>query len=173
MRDDVVHACGHQRNFCLVPACRERDIAYALVLSRAVRPGPKLATARWWAGGDTTVGAGLGVAGASTDEIYAAMDWLTARQREIEKKLAARHLAPRGVAMFGLSSSWGEGSCCELAAFGHCRDGKRGRRQIEYGLLTDPAGRPVAAEVFPATPPARSRSRPRSPGSGPISASSA
>jgi hypothetical protein len=133
----------------LGPACAERDIAYALVISRAVRPAPKLATARWWAGGDTTLGADLEVAGASTDEIYAAMDWLTARQREIEKKLAARHLSQGGIAMFDLSSSWVEGSCCELAAFGHSRDGKRGRRQVEYGLLTDPVGRPVAVEVFP------------------------
>jgi Transposase DDE domain len=132
----------------LGPACRERDIAYALVLSRAVRPESKLATTRWWAGGDTTLGTDLGVAGASTDEVYAAMDWLTARQRGIEKKLAARHLAEGGIAMFDLSSSWVEGSCCELAAFGHSRDGKRGRKQVEYGLLTDRAGRPVAVEVF-------------------------
>jgi hypothetical protein len=132
----------------LGPACAERDIAYALVLSRAVRPGPKLATARWWAGGDTTLGADLGVADASTDEIYAAMDWLTARQREIQKRLAAWHLSQGGIAMFDLSSSWVEGSCCELAASGHSRDGKRGRRQVEYGLLTDPVGRPVAVEVF-------------------------
>src|SRR5262245_5700102 len=132
----------------LGPACRERDIAYALVVSRAVRPKPKLATARWGAGGDTTLADRLGVADASTDEIYAAMDWLTARQRQVEKHLAARHLAEGGMAMFDLSSSWVEGSCCELAAFGHSRDGKRGRRQIEYGLLTDPAGRPVAVEVF-------------------------
>jgi Transposase DDE domain len=130
-------------------ACRERDIAYALILSRAVRPRPKLPTARWWADGDTTLGTDLGVAGASTDEIYAAMDWLTSRQRGIEKKLAARHLASGGIAMFDLSSSWVEGSHCELAAFGHSRDGKRGRQQVGYGLLTDPAGRPVAVEVFP------------------------
>jgi hypothetical protein len=133
----------------LGPPGRERDIAYALVLSRAVRPGPKLATARWWAGGDTTLAADLGVAEASTGEIYAAMDWLTARQGQVEKTLAARHLSPGGIAMFDLSSSWVEGSCCELAAFGHSRDGKRGRRQVEYGLLTDPVGRPVAVEVFP------------------------
>jgi Transposase DDE domain len=133
----------------LGPACAERDLAYALVLSRAVRPAPKLATARWWADGDTTLGADLGVAEASTDQVYAAMDWLTARQRQIEKQLAARHLSPGGLAMFDLSSSWVEGSCCELAAFGHSRDGKRGRRQIEYGLLTDPEGRPIAVEVFP------------------------
>jgi hypothetical protein len=132
----------------LGPACAERDLAYALVVSRAVRPKPKLATARWWAGGDTTLGHDLGVAEASTDEIYAAMDWLTSRQGEIEKKLAARHLAEGGIAISGLSSSWVEGSKCELAAFGHSRDGRRGRRQIEYGLLTDRAGRPVAVEVF-------------------------
>ena len=133
----------------LGPACRERDIAYALIVSRAVRPRPKLSTARWWQDGDTTLAPDLGVAAASTDEIYAAMDWLTSRQREIEKKLAARHLRPGGIAMFDLSSSWVEGSQCELAAFGYSRDGRRGRKQIEYGLLTDPAGRPVAVEVFP------------------------
>jgi hypothetical protein len=133
----------------LGPACRERDIAYALIVSRAVRPRPKLPTARWWQDGDTTLGTDLKVADASTDEIYAAMDWLTSRQRGIEKKLAAAHLASGGIAMFDLSSSWVEGSHCELAAFGHSRDGKRGRQQVEYGLLTDPAGRPVAVEVFP------------------------
>ncbi len=133
----------------LGPACRERDIAYALVISRAVRPESKLSTARWWADGDTTLGTDLGVAAAGTDEVYAAMDWLVSRQRGIEKQLAARHLAEGGIAMFDLSSSWVEGSRCELAAFGYSRDGKRGREQVEYGLLTDPAGRPVAVEVFP------------------------
>ena len=128
--------------------CRERDIAYALILSRAVRPESKLSTAGWWAGEDTTVGTDLGVADASTDEVYGAMDWLVSRQREIEKQLAGRHLREGGIAMFDLSSSWVEGSCCELAAFGHSRDGKRGRKQIEYGLLTCPEGRPVAAGVF-------------------------
>jgi len=133
----------------LGPSCRERDIAYALILSRAVRPESKLSTATWWGSGDTTLGADLSVAGASTDEVYAAMDWLAGRQREIEKQLAARHLRENGIAMFDLSSSWVEGKCCELAAFGHSRDGKRGRKQIEYGLLTCPQGRPVAVEVFP------------------------
>ncbi|MGH8089388.1 MAG: IS1634 family transposase, partial [Stenotrophomonas sp.] len=127
---------------------RERDIAYALILSRAVRPTSKLSTARWWSGGDTTLGADLGVADASTDEVYAAMDWLAGRQPDIEAQLARRHLRAGGIAMFDLSSSWVEGQRCELAAFGHSRDGKRGRPQIEYGLLTCPAGRPVAIEVF-------------------------
>ena len=133
----------------LGPPCRERDIAYALIVSRAVRPESKLSTAGWWAAGDTTLGTDLGVADAGTDEIYAAMDWLASRQRGIEKQLAARHLAEGGIAMFDLSSSWVEGNCCELAAYGYSRDGRRGRKQIEYGLMTDPAGRPVAVEVFP------------------------
>jgi hypothetical protein len=133
----------------LGPPGRERDIAYALVISRAVRPQSKLSTASWWAAGDTTLGTDLAVANASTDEVYAAMDWLAGRQRDIEKTLASRHLREGGMALFDLSSSWVEGSCCELAAYGYSRDGRRGRKQIEYGLLTDPAGRPVAVEVFP------------------------
>ena len=112
----------------LGPPCRERDIAYALIVSRAVRPASKLSTGRWWEDGGSTLGTDLGVAEASTDEVYRAMDWLASRQRGIEKLLAARHLRPGGIAMFDLSSSWVEGQCCELAAFGHSRDGKRGRR---------------------------------------------
>ena len=135
----------------LGPAGRARDLALALVISRVVRPGSKLATLAWW--GDTTLGADLGVAGASTDDIYAAMDWLVHRQDAIEAGLARRHLGPAAnparMALFDLSSSWLEGSQCPLAARGYSRDGKKGRLQIEYGLLTDPAGRPVAVRAFP------------------------
>jgi Transposase DDE domain len=130
----------------LGPPGRDRDLAYALVISRVIRPASKLSTAGWW--DDVTLGPDLGVAGASTDDIYAAMDWLTARQDDIEKQLAARHLREGGIAMFDLSSSWVEGSHCELAAYGYSRDGKRGKPQIEYGLLTDHEGRPVSVRVF-------------------------
>jgi hypothetical protein len=135
----------------LGPAGRQRDLALALVISRVVAPASKLSTSTWWA--DTTLGADLGIAGASTDEVYAAMDWLAGRQDAIEATLAARHLAPgvnpQRMALFDLSSSWVEGRCCPLAARGYSRDGKKGRAQIEYGLLTDPHGRPVAVRVFP------------------------
>jgi hypothetical protein len=131
----------------LGPACRERDLAYALVISRVARPASKLSTIGWW--DDVTLGRDLGVAGASTDEVYQAMDWLLGRQDAIEAGLARRHLAQGGMALFDLSSSWVEGSHCELAAFGHSRDGRRGRQQIEYGLLTTQDGRPVAVRVFP------------------------
>jgi hypothetical protein len=144
----AVHAMARKLGFpgLLGPPCRGRDLAYALVISRVLRPASKLSTISWWQ--DVTLGADLGVAGASTDEAYDAMDWLAARQDDIEKQLAARHLREGGIAMFDLSSSWVEGSCCELAAFGHSRDGKRGKKQIEYGLLTDKDGRPVAVRVF-------------------------
>jgi hypothetical protein len=135
----------------LGPACAGRDLALALIISRVVAPASKLSTLAWWA--DTTLGADVGVAAASTDDIYAAMDWLAGRQDAIEAKLAARHLAPQvspsRMALFDLSSSWMEGRCCPLAARGYSRDGKKGRLQIEYGLLTDPEGRPVAIRVFP------------------------
>jgi hypothetical protein len=135
----------------LGPAGRPRDLALALIISRVVQPGSKLSALTWWA--DTTLGADLGVAGTSTDDIYAAMDWLEHRQDAIEAELARRHLAPQAnparMALFDLSSSWLEGRCCPLAARGYSRDGKKGRLQIEYGLLTDPEGRPVAVRVFP------------------------
>ncbi len=134
----------------LGPAGRSRDLAMALIVSRVVAPAPKLATVSWWA--DTTLGVDLGVAEAGTDEVYAAMDWLVGRQDAIEAKLAARHLAadanPSRMALFDLSSSWVEGRHCPLAARGYSRDGKKGKAQIEYGLLTDPVGRPVAVRVF-------------------------
>jgi len=135
----------------LGPAGRQRDLALALVISRVVAPASKLSTLTWW--DDTTLGGDLGVAGASTDDVYAAMDWLAHRQEAIEAELAARHLAPEPnpsrMALFDLSSSWLEGRCCPLAARGYSRDGKKGKLQIEYGLLTDPAGRPVAVRVLP------------------------
>ena len=135
----------------LGPAGRHRDLALALIISRVVKPGSKLSTLTWWAG--TTLGADLGVADASTDDLYAAMDWLGHRQDAIEAGLARRHLAPQAnpskMALFDLSSSWVEGSHCPLAARGYSRDGRKGTLQIEYGLLTDPEGRPVAVRVFP------------------------
>jgi hypothetical protein len=130
----------------LGPPGRQRDLALALIVARVLRPASKLATTRWWH--DTTLAHDLGVAGASTDEVYAAMDWLGQRQERIERTLARRHLEPGGLALFDLSSSYVEGHHCELAARGYSRDQKVGKDQIEYGLLTDPQGRPVAVEVL-------------------------
>src|SRR5258706_10075156 len=100
----AVHAMARQLGFpqLLGPAGRHRDLALALIVSRVVRPKPKLSTLSWW--GDTTLGPDVGGADASPAEVYAAMDWLRARQHAIEAELARRHLAEGGAAMFDLSS---------------------------------------------------------------------
>ncbi len=148
----AVHAMASKLGLpvLLGPAGRQRDLALALIVSRVVAPGSKLSTLAWW--GDVTLGPDLGIQHAATDEAYAAMDWLAARQDAIERTLARRHLAPEvnpaRMALFDLSSSWLEGSHCPLGARGWSRDGKKGKVQIEYGLLTDPEGRPVAVRVL-------------------------
>ena len=134
----------------LGPACRSRDLALGLIISRVIEPASKRSTLSGWA--DTTLGADLGIVDASTDEIYAAMDWLIGRQGAIERKLAAQHLGPQAnpskMALFDLSSTWMTGSCCELAARGYSRDGKKGLPQINFGVLGDRQGRPIAVRVF-------------------------
>lgn len=125
--------------------CRERDLVLAMVASRIVAPHTKLATTRWWH--TTTLAEDFGVASCDEDDLYAAMDWLLARQGAIQKKLAARHLSEGGLVLYDLSSSYFEGSTCPLAKLGYSRDGRHGMLQVNYGLLTDARGCPVAVSV--------------------------
>lgn len=127
--------------------CRERDLVAAMVAERLLHPCSKLATTRLWH--TTTLAEELAVGDADEDELYAALDWLLARQPRIEKKLAARHLGEGCVALYDVSSSYYEGRCCPLARFGHNRDKKKDRPIIVYGVLTDGEGRPVAVQVYP------------------------
>jgi len=124
---------------------RERDLVLAMVAARIVAPHTKLATTRWWH--TTTLAEDFGVAEATEDDLYAAMDWLLERQGTIERKLAARHLSPGALVLYDLSSSYFEGTTCPLARLGHSRDGKPGLLQVNYGLLTDVRGCPVAVSV--------------------------
>jgi hypothetical protein len=125
--------------------CRERELVLAMVAARIVAPHTKLATTRWWH--TTTLAEDFGVAACDENDLYAAMDWLLARQDKIEKKLAARHLEAGGLVLYDLSSSYFEGTTCPLAKLGHDRDGKRGLLQVNYGLLTDARGCPVAVSI--------------------------
>jgi transposase len=125
--------------------CRERDLVLAMVAARILAPHTKLATTRWWH--TTTLAEDFGVADASEDDLYATMDWLLARQSAIQKKLAARHLSAGSLVLYDLSSSYFEGTTCPLAKFGYSRDGKTGLLQVNYGLLTDARGCPVAVSV--------------------------
>ncbi len=125
--------------------CRERDLVCAMVAARIIAPHTKLATTRWWH--TTTLAEEFDVTDADEDDLYAAMDWLLERQGSIEKKLAARHLGEGSLVLYDLSSSYFEGTTCPLAKLGYNRDGKNGKLQVNYGLLTDRRGCPVAVSV--------------------------
>ena len=125
--------------------CPERDLVCAMVASRIICPATKLATTRLWH--TSTLAAEFGVTDASEDDLYAAMDWLLLGQDRIQKKLEARHLKEDALVLYDLSSSYFEGSHCPLAKLGYSRDGKRGTLQVNYGLLTDDRGCPVAISV--------------------------
>ncbi|HYM57426.1 MAG TPA: IS1634 family transposase [Solirubrobacteraceae bacterium] len=125
---------------------RERDLCMAMIVGRVIAPGSKLATVRSLS--QSTLAAELGVAGADEDDLYAALDWLLARQQRIEDRLARRHLRDGELVLYDVSSSYFEGRSCPLAKLGYSRDGRRGTPQIIYGLLCDKPGRPIAVEVF-------------------------
>jgi transposase len=126
---------------------RRRDLVLAMIAERLLFPSSKLANTRHWR--DTTLAEELGVADATEDELYAAMDWLLDRQKAIEKKLAQRHLSDGAMVLYDVTSSYYEGKTCPLACYGHDRDGKTGCPIIVYGTLTDADGRPVAVQVYP------------------------
>jgi transposase len=125
---------------------RERALCLAMIVQRLLRPGSKLAMSRAFT--QSTLAAELGVEDADEDELYAALDWLLARQGRIERALARRHLTHGTLVLYDVSSSYFEGHSCSLAQLGYSRDGRRGTAQIVYGLLCDRRGCPVAVEVF-------------------------
>ena len=104
----------------LGPACRERELALALICARVLRPASKLASGRYLA--DTSLGQDLEVSAGDSDALYAALDWLGARQDAIERTLAGRHLAPGGLVLFDLSSSYLTGTHCPLACLLYTSD---------------------------------------------------
>jgi hypothetical protein len=126
---------------------RQRDLIVALIVERLLAPCSKLAAARLFS--SSTLAAELGLGDVDENELYAALDWLGARQGRIEAKLAKRHLNEGAAALYDVSSSSYEGRHCELAQFGYNRDGKPGKACIVYGLLCDAAGRPLAVQVYP------------------------
>lgn len=127
--------------------CRERDLVLAMLVERLLDPASKLATTRLWH--NSTLAEELSVQDANEDELYQALDWLLARQAQIEKKLAARHLHEGSEVLYDITSSYYEGRCCSLVRYGHNRDGKRDRPIIVYGVLTDTVGHPLSVEVYP------------------------
>jgi len=127
-----------------------RNQVLAMIVARILEPASKLATARGLAA--ATAASTLGEIldpGEGEDDLYAAMDWLLERQERIERTLAKRHFDEGCLVLYDLTSVWMEGRTCPLAKRGHSRDGKKGKLQIEFGLLCDRDGCPVSVEVFP------------------------
>ncbi|RMD77442.1 MAG: IS1634 family transposase, partial [Lentisphaerae bacterium] len=129
---------------------RQRDLIVAMIVARIIEPQSKLATARSLAEAtrSNSLAETCGIDDFSEDDLYKAMDWLLGRQESIESKLARRHLQDGSLVLYDLTSVWYEGNHCPLAQIGYSRDGKKGKKQIEFGLLCDCQGRPVAVEVF-------------------------
>jgi transposase len=146
-----VQAVSHAMQRLGMPAllggksCPQRDRVLAMIAARIIEPCPKLATARWWH--TSTLAQEFGVVDSDEDDLYAAMDWLLERQDAVQKKLSSRHLHEDGLVLYDLSSSYFEGVTCPLARRGYSRDGKPGSLQVNYGLMTDPRGCPVAVSV--------------------------
>ncbi len=130
-------------------ACRERDLVVAMIVQRLIAPGSKLSATRRFA--QTTLADELSLGEVTEGELLAAMDWLLERQDRIERTLARRHLQGAGeddgFVLYDLSSSYVEGRCCPLATLGYSRDGRKGKLQVNYGLICSPDGRPVGVRV--------------------------
>jgi hypothetical protein len=126
---------------------KERDLVMAMLVERLLHSSSKLATTRLW--NSSTLGEEMEVEACDENDLYTALDWLLDRQERIEGKLAARHLQEGSYALYDVSSSYFEGSHCPLAAFGHNKDGKRGKKIVVYGLLTDRLGCPVSLHAYP------------------------
>jgi Transposase DDE domain len=129
---------------------RHRDLVTAMAVAQVIAPDSKLAIARGLREetAASSLGEVLGLGGCDEDDLYQAMDYLAARQEQIQDALAARHLAGGTLVLYDVSSAAFEGRTCPLGAIGHPKDGVRGRLQIVYGLLASKDGIPVAIEVF-------------------------
>ena len=130
--------------------CAQRDRVLAMIVARILNPGSKLATARGLMPETArdSLAETLALDHCDEDDLYAAMNWLLERQDAIERRLAKHHLDDGALVLYDLTSVYLEGRCCPLAKHGHSRDAKRGKLQIEFGLLCNAQGCPVAVEVF-------------------------
>jgi len=132
---------------------RPRGLVLAMIVSRIVAPASKLATARMLdePTACTSIGRVLGLGPVAAPELYEALDWLLARQPDVETRLARKHLKGGCLVLYGVSPGYAGGRCCQLAKHGYNRDRKKGKLQIVYGLLCSADGCPVAVEVSGAT----------------------
>jgi len=127
-----------------------QPVLQAMLVARLLEPASKLATHRMLhdVTATSSLGRVLGVGQCSADDLYRALDWLHDAQAGIERRLARQHLMGSTLVLYDLTSTWLTGRCCELAARGHSRDGKRDDPQIVFGLVCTSEGCPISVEVF-------------------------
>jgi len=127
-----------------------QPVLQAMLVARVLEPASKLATHRMLHEDTATTSLGrvLGVSQCSADDLYRALDWLHEAQPTIERRLARQHLGDSTLVLYDLTSTWLTGRCCQLAARGHSRDGKRDDPQIVFGLVCTAQGCPISVEVF-------------------------
>ena len=126
---------------------REGKLALWQVIARVIDQGSRLSAVRL-AGSHAACDI-LGIDTFNEDDLYKNLDWLSQKQQVIEDRLFANTYDKKpGLFLYDVTSSYFEGSCNELGAFGYNRDGKKGKRQIVIGLLCDECGQPVSIEVF-------------------------
>ena len=145
----AARACGAEKWFASAPE-ELRCVLLAMLCARVLWPASKLATHRMLHDDTATSSLGrvLGVGQCQADDLYRALDWLHEAQPTLERALARKHLVGSTLVLYDLTSTWLTGRCCELAARGHSRDGKRDDPQIVFGLVCTAAGVPIAVEVF-------------------------
>jgi len=127
---------------------RDGKLALWQVIARVIDQGSRLSAVRlagYHAACDL-----LGLEAFDEDDLYANLDWLCENQARIENRLFKATAVPKkpGLYLYDVTSSYLEGVCNELGAFGYNRDGKKGKRQIVIGLLCNDKGRPLSIEVF-------------------------
>jgi len=145
----AARACGAEKWFASAPE-ELRAVLLAMLCARVLAPASKLATHRMLHDDTATSSLGrvLGVGQCQADDLYRALDWLHEAQPTLERALARKHLVGSTLVLYDLTSTWLTGHCCELAARGHSRDGKRDDPQIVFGLVCTASGAPIAVEVF-------------------------
>ena len=142
--------CGASTWFGSAPK-ELQPLLLAMLAARVIAPASKLATHRMLRDdtANSSLSRMLGVGQCGADDLYRALDWLHEAQPAIERRLARQHLVGSTLVLYDLTSTWLTGRCCELAARGHSRDGKRDDPQIVFGLICTSQGCPIAVEVFP------------------------
>lgn len=138
----LARECGIER---ALGTTRRGRLALFLVLARVLHRGSRRSAVRW--ASTQATAAVLGLERLDEDDLYAALDWLAVEQARIERTLGPKK--PKGlVFLYDVTSSYLEGQRNELAAPGYNRDGKRFKKQVVVGLLTDAEGEPVSVHVY-------------------------